>query len=70
MGNWSIGIQGIGPNGNGLDVDADNIARRIVRELKMKGHNITSAIFSNSTKTTDLLNEYSGNEDGRALLQG
>lgn len=40
MGNWSITIQGVGPHGNGIEADAEQLYRKFVEELKAYGHNL------------------------------
>lgn len=46
MGNWSISIEGVGPNNNSLPTDADAIAQNIVDALKNAGQNVTKASFT------------------------
>lgn len=40
MGNWNITIQGVGPHGNGIKEDAEQLYRKFVEDVKVAGHNI------------------------------
>lgn len=49
MGNWNITIQGVGPHGNGIKEDAEQLYRKFVEDAKAAGHNIIhSSIHSSS----------------------
>lgn len=43
MGNWNISIRGVGPHHNGIKDDVEQIASRLVAELRAAGHSIASA---------------------------
>lgn len=45
MGNWNITIEGHGIHHNNRDDDANAMAAEFVKDLKAKGHDITSAKF-------------------------
>lgn len=65
MGNWSITIQGVGAHHNKAhEGDANRMARKFVRELKLAGHTIERADFTHGAKE-DLLNEAQAHEDDR-----
>jgi hypothetical protein len=40
MGNWNITIQGVGAHGNGLAIDAEQIYKKFVEDMKTAGHTI------------------------------
>lgn len=40
MGNWNITIQGVGPHGNGIIVDAEQMYKEFVEEMQAAGHSI------------------------------
>jgi len=46
MGNWSIHIEGTGPHDNGIEADADLIAKEVVVKLGAAGHKISVATFA------------------------
>ena len=54
MGNYVIAVHGTGCHHNGAEYDADQIAAKLVDELKAKGHSITAATIT-SGSTQDLL---------------
>lgn len=41
MGNWNITIQGVGAHGNGLAIDAEQLYKKFLEEVKQAGHSIT-----------------------------
>lgn len=38
MGNWNMTIQGVGPHGNGIEADIEQIFKRVLEEVKANGH--------------------------------
>lgn len=46
MGNWNIEIKGVGAHHNGVDEDADRMARAFVQQLAEDGHAIEAASFT------------------------
>jgi len=49
MGNWVIQIEGVGPHHNKTELDADNITRKLVDELK-KSQTVNYAAFFTGSK--------------------
>lgn len=48
MGNWNISINGVGQHHNGDDKnDADELAKKLVRDLVEAGQSVTGATFTN-----------------------
>lgn len=43
MGNWNISIRGVGSHHNGLKADAEQMAAKLVDDLRAAGHNVVSA---------------------------
>lgn len=43
MGNWNITIQGVGPHGNGIKEDAEQLYRKFMEDVHNAGHNITQS---------------------------
>lgn len=43
MGNWNISIRGVGPHHNAKPFDAEQLAAKLVDELKSNGHRVVSA---------------------------
>ena len=43
MGNWNISIRGVGSHRNGSKHDAEQMAAKLVDDLKAAGHNVISA---------------------------
>lgn len=46
MGNWHLSIRGVGAHHNGQPTDADQIAQRVVQELRAAGQQIDDASFT------------------------
>jgi len=46
MGNWNLSIHGVGPHDNLIAQDVEQIARRVVAELKAAGHAISHAFVT------------------------
>lgn len=43
MGNWNMTIQGVGPHGNGIEADIEQIYKKVLEEVKAAGHTIVHA---------------------------
>lgn len=55
MGNWNVSIRGVGCHHNGKPYDVEQIAKKVVDELKAAGHSVIAASVTTGGEI-DLLN--------------